>query len=98
MLLHPSGCLLLLREEDQKSELDWTPLRRLGLSSREAQVLNFVAMGETGPEISTILNVSHDTIRKHTGSVLRKLRVETRTAAALIASEARRDAVVRVRS
>ena len=87
MLLHPSGYLLLLREEDEKSE--WKPLMRLGISQREAQVLNLIAMGKTGPDVATILGISHDTVRKHTSHILVRLRVETRTAAALAAIEAR---------
>ncbi len=87
MLLHPSGYLLLLREEDERTE--WKPLMRLGLSQREAEVLNLIATGKTGPAIARLLGISHDTVRKHTGKIFVQLRVETRTAAALAATEAR---------
>jgi DNA-binding CsgD family transcriptional regulator len=58
-----------------------------GLSEREAEVLQFIAGGKTGPEISILLGISHDTVRKHTSRILEKLRVETRTAAAAMALE-----------
>lgn len=85
LLLHPSGCLLLLREADANS--DWKPLMKLGLTQREAQVLHLIAMGKTGPEIAILLGISHNTVRKHTGQIFIRLRVETRTAAALAAAE-----------
>jgi DNA-binding CsgD family transcriptional regulator len=87
MILHPSGCLLLLREEDERSE--WQPLTRLGLSRREAQVLNLVAMGKTNAEIGIVLGIAKRTVDKHVEHVFVQLRVETRTAAALAATEAR---------
>jgi len=90
MLLHPSGCLLLMREEDENSE--WKPLMELGLTEREAQVLHLIAMGKTGPEIAILLGISHNTVRKHTSQIFIQLRVETRTAAALVAAEARKPA------
>jgi DNA-binding CsgD family transcriptional regulator len=61
---------------------------RWGLSQREAQVLSFIGEGKTGPEIALLLAISHDTVRKHTGKVLDKLEVETRTAAARLALDA----------
>ena len=37
----------------------------LGLSAREAEVLYWVAAGKSGPVISTILGIRHDTVRSH---------------------------------
>jgi DNA-binding CsgD family transcriptional regulator len=62
-------------------------LIRWGLSAREAQVLSLIAEAKTGPEISILLRISHDTVRKHTSHILEKLRVETRAAAASVARE-----------
>jgi DNA-binding CsgD family transcriptional regulator len=59
-----------------------------GLSHREAQILSLVGDSKTGPEISLLLGISHDTVRKHTSKILDKLGVETRTAAATLALEA----------
>jgi DNA-binding CsgD family transcriptional regulator len=60
-------------------------LIRWGLSAREAQVLSLIAAAKTGPEISILLRISYDTVRKHTSRILEKLGVETRTAAAAVA-------------
>jgi len=58
---------------------------RWGLSPREAQILSWIGDAKTGPEISLLLGISHDTVRKHTTNILDKLGVENRTAAAAIA-------------
>ncbi|MGA2411512.1 MAG: helix-turn-helix transcriptional regulator [Candidatus Binataceae bacterium] len=57
-------------------------IARWGLSAREAEVLAFISEDKTGPEIAILLNLSHDTVRKHTSSILAKLGVETRASAA----------------
>jgi DNA-binding CsgD family transcriptional regulator len=62
-------------------------LIKWGLSEREAEVLSLIAEAKTGPEISILLRISHDTVRKHTSHILEKLRVETRAAAASVARE-----------
>jgi len=57
-------------------------LERLGLSRRQAEVLSWIAEGKTNDEIATILGMSERTVEKHVEHILRKLGVETRTAAA----------------
>jgi DNA-binding CsgD family transcriptional regulator len=61
---------------------------RWGLSDREAEVLALIGQGKTGPEISILLSISHDTARKHLTHVFEKLGVENRTEAALLARDA----------
>jgi DNA-binding CsgD family transcriptional regulator len=63
----------------------YTPgsLRTLGLSEREAEVLYWVAAGKSGPVISMILGIRHDTVRAHLKKVFAKLGVENRLSAAL---------------
>ncbi|HKJ90905.1 MAG TPA: helix-turn-helix transcriptional regulator, partial [Oceanipulchritudo sp.] len=53
----------------------------LGLSSREAEVLYWIAEGKTHPEISTILGAAVRTIHKHAENIYRKLNLENRSAA-----------------
>src|SRR5258707_2424464 len=55
----------------------------LGLSAREAEVLYWVAAGKSGPVISTILGIRHDTARSHLKKIFAKLGVENRLSAAL---------------
>lgn len=53
------------------------------LTRREAQVLQWVATGKTNTEIATNLGLSPRTVQKHLEHIFRKLRVKTRTAAAM---------------
>jgi DNA-binding NarL/FixJ family response regulator len=61
------------------------PLGSLGLTPREAEVLTWIAQGKTNSEIGMILSACTGTICKHVERILSKLRVENRTAAAVIA-------------
>lgn len=64
-----------------------TPLEKLGLTPRVAEVLLWVAQGKTNPEIATILGISEGTVKKHLMDIMQNLGVETRTAATLRALE-----------
>jgi predicted ATPase/DNA-binding CsgD family transcriptional regulator len=55
------------------------------LSPREREVLVLLAQGKTNPEIASELFISRKTTSKHVTSILAKLGVETRTAAATYA-------------
>lgn len=56
----------------------------LGLSLREAEVLNHLAEGKTNREISMVFRISERTVEKHLERVYKKLGVESRTAAAIL--------------
>jgi DNA-binding CsgD family transcriptional regulator len=53
------------------------------LTVRESDVALWIAQGKTNGEIGLILAIAPRTVEKHVESVLRKLRVEDRTTAAL---------------
>lgn len=55
------------------------------LSSREMEVLSFVTSGLSNKEIANLLGISHQTVKNHVTSILRKLNVEDRTQAAIYA-------------
>lgn len=55
-----------------------------GLSQRESEVLLWLSRGKANRDIATILNVSPRTVTKHVETVLAKLSVENRTAAAVL--------------
>jgi DNA-binding CsgD family transcriptional regulator/PAS domain-containing protein len=76
---------LLLRETVR--QLDARPLQRLGLTSREAEVLLWLSQGKSNSEIAIILAAKVRTIAKHLERVFAKLMVENRTAAAHTAME-----------
>lgn len=65
-----------------------SPLERLGISQREAEVLLWIAQGKANHDIATILGCAHATVKKHAIHIFGKLGVETRAAAMLIAIEA----------
>jgi DNA-binding CsgD family transcriptional regulator len=52
-----------------------------GLTSRETEILAWVARGKTNQEIAALLVVSPHTVRKHLEHTFQKLQVHTRTAA-----------------
>ena len=64
-----------------------TPLEKLGLSAREAEILLWVAQGKSNYEVSVILNISAATVKKHLENIYAKLGVENRNSASLRAVE-----------
>jgi DNA-binding CsgD family transcriptional regulator len=65
--------------------------QRQGLTRREADVLRWLTIGKTNPEIGIILGISPLTVKTHVAHIFAKLDVETRTAASLRAMELLRD-------
>jgi DNA-binding NarL/FixJ family response regulator len=55
------------------------------LSSREMEVLSFLTRGLSNKEIAKSLGISHQTVKNHVTSILRKLGVDDRTQAAVYA-------------
>jgi DNA-binding response OmpR family regulator/DNA-binding CsgD family transcriptional regulator len=79
------GHLALLRLEQRNSSWGPKALQTLGLTPREAEVLYWITEGKTNPEISTILDTTLHTVKKHNNKLFAKLGVETRMAAARLA-------------
>ena len=55
------------------------------LSARETEVLSGVLRGMSNKEIAGLLSISHQTVKNHVTSILRKLGVEDRTQAVVLA-------------
>jgi DNA-binding NarL/FixJ family response regulator len=55
------------------------------LSDREMEVLTYVTKGMSNKEIAALMGISHQTVKNHVTSILRKLSVEDRTQAAIFA-------------
>jgi DNA-binding NarL/FixJ family response regulator len=55
------------------------------LSKREMEVLNYLTDGLSNKEIAVSLGISHQTVKNHVTSILRKLGVDDRTQAAVFA-------------
>ena len=60
---------------------------RLGLTSRESEVLRLVAAGQSNREIAAALFISPKTASVHVSNILAKLRTATRTEAAVKAHQ-----------
>jgi DNA-binding CsgD family transcriptional regulator len=86
-LVHDNGHVLLLLTE-RSTRVDLTPFIALGLTSREAEVLSWLAQGKTDGEIGTIIGSRPKTVGKHLERIYKKLGVESRTAAVARAFEA----------
>jgi DNA-binding response OmpR family regulator len=63
-------------------------LDEAALTPRETEVLTWLAKGKTNRDIADILGMSHRTVNKHLEHIFEKLGVETRAAAAALASRA----------
>jgi DNA-binding NarL/FixJ family response regulator len=67
-------------EMDRETQNIYSPL-----SSRELQVLELVAVGQTNKEIAQTLDISNQTVKNHVSSILRKLAVNDRMQAVFYA-------------
>lgn len=65
----------------------FAPLLKLGLTSRAAEALLWLAQGKTNADIATILGITESTVKKHVQEMFEKLGVETRGAATMRALE-----------
>lgn len=54
-----------------------------GLTPRETEVTNLMALGLTNPEVARRLNISVHAVKYHAASIFRKLNVTNRTEAAV---------------
>ena len=77
--------LVVLREENDASAIE-SLIAAFRLTQREAEVLYWVTLGKTSRDIGEIVGSSPRTVDKHLEHVFEKLGVETRTAAANLAT------------
>ena len=70
-------------------ELDDAALKRLGISKREYEVLELIAVGLSNQEIADKLFVSTSTVKTHTSNLFSKLDARRRTQAIQKAKELR---------
>ncbi len=87
--LAPNEFLLRLAREPN-SDLPAKFSSELGLTTREGEVLSWLAKGKTNRDIAQILGLSPRTVDKHLEQIYAKLGVENRTAAAALATAATR--------
>ena len=80
------GETMLLLELQREGTLASSRLAHAALTPRETEVLSWLAKGKTNRDIADILGMSPRTVNKHLEHVFEKLGVETRAAAAALAS------------
>lgn len=76
LALHTESALRLYSDPGEP----YTPL-----STREMEVLSYLTQGMSNKEIAHLLGISHQTVKNHVTSILRKLCVEDRTQAVIFA-------------
>jgi CheY-like chemotaxis protein/DNA-binding CsgD family transcriptional regulator len=77
--------MIVLREESDTAKVQ-ALMALFRLTQRESEVLHWVIQGKTNRDIGAILGMSPRTVNKHLEHVFDKLGVETRTAAATLAT------------
>jgi DNA-binding NarL/FixJ family response regulator len=80
------GETMLLLEQHAANAPTPSRLTDAAFTPRETEVLSWLAKGKTNRDIGDILGMSHRTVNKHLEHVFEKLGVETRAAAAALAS------------
>lgn len=78
--VEPADGWLLVLEESTGAPAP-TPADRWALTSREGEVMRWLAAGKTDRDIGTLLGISPRTVHKHLQRIYTKMGVETRTAA-----------------
>jgi DNA-binding NarL/FixJ family response regulator len=76
--------MLKLFKELEQSQEAVDPLF-VPLSTREVEILDFIAHGQSNRAIARLLNISDQTVKNHITSILRKLAVNDRTQAVIYA-------------
>jgi len=80
------GETMLLLELQSEGSVASSRLSHAALTPRETEVLSWLAKGKTNRDIADILGMSPRTVNKHLEHIFEKLGVETRAAAAALAS------------
>jgi NarL family two-component system response regulator LiaR len=75
----------VLREFEREREEERDRQQLAGLTTREEEILKLLATGESNREIGRRLFISEQTVKNHVASIFRKLQVNDRTKAALLA-------------
>lgn len=81
------GRNLLLLEEQKPRSFSIAALESLGLTKREAEVLFWIAKDKSNAGIAKVLGCCEGTVRKHLENLYKKLGIQTRTGAVMVALE-----------
>jgi DNA-binding CsgD family transcriptional regulator len=78
---------LVLLQEEKLPSFSIASLELLGLTQREAEVLFWIAKDKSNAGIARVLGCCEGTVRKHLENIYKKLDVQTRTGAVMVALE-----------
>lgn len=78
--------MFIIREESEMAQIEALKLI-FNLTKRESEVLHWLSLGKTDKSIAEILGSSPRTVNKHSEHIFAKLGVETRAAAASLATK-----------
>ncbi|WP_425045791.1 response regulator transcription factor [Primorskyibacter sp. S87] len=92
----PPGYVLLDREES--ADPDDAATRLASLTNQQARILQLICEGKLNKQIAYDLSIAETTVKAHVTAIMRKLGVQSRTQAALIAKETSFDNVLQDRA
>ena len=76
-------------ESDAPSERDETLSRLSSLTNQQARILDLICEGKLNKQIAFDLTIAETTVKAHVTAIMRKLGVQSRTQAVLVAQDAR---------
>lgn len=87
LIFDPNDRYLWLSKEKELQNFATSTLKLLGITTREAEVLFWLAKDKSNAAIAKIIGCREGTVRKHLEHIYTKLGVQTRTAAVMVAME-----------
>ena len=82
----PEGCVLV---EDEEADEQSDAINRLAtLTNQQARILQLICEGKLNKQIAYDLSIAETTVKAHVTAIMRKLGVQSRTQAVLIAKKA----------
>jgi DNA-binding NarL/FixJ family response regulator len=81
----PSGYVLL--EEAEAADKDDAVKRLASLTNQQARILQMICLGKLNKQIAYDLSIAETTVKAHVTAIMRKLGVQSRTQAVLIAKQ-----------
>ncbi len=92
----PPGYMLL--DKEAETSTDDAISRLTSLTNQQARILRLICEGKLNKQIAYDLSIAETTVKAHVTAIMRKLGVQSRTQAVLIAKEASFDSVLQDRN
>lgn len=82
----PEGCIL--SDEKGMGEMDGAIKRISSLTNQQVRILQYLCQGKLNKQIAYDLSIAETTVKAHVIAIMRKLGVQSRTQAVLMANQA----------